>query len=184
VRWVKIHPLLKLAFRSPALAGLVRMKNTRRFAAAALPRLARSTPWVLSIYITASITDMTAAEQMVKTVEDPNRHVNREIAHWIRGRDLVIRGCNVSEALVKITQPLLCVSAHGDGIVPRETAQFAYGVVSSEVKALLEVGDATVAMAHADLFVSNEAHQRVFSPVSAWLTEQHQRGTDRPQGDR
>ncbi len=179
VRWVKIHPLLRFAFRSPTLVGLLKVKNTRRLAAAALPHLAKRTPWVLSVYLNPSITDMSAAEEMIKTVEDPNRHINREIAHWIRGQDLIVRGINVSEALRGVTRPMLCVLARGDGIVPRETAEFVHRTVSSPVKAVLEVGDDTVTMAHADLFVSNEAHERVFRPVAAWLEEQHRSGAER-----
>ena len=119
VRWVEIHPVLRLAFSSPALAGWVRFSGTRRLAEVALPLLAKRLPWVLSIYMNAEITDTRAAGEMVKTVEDPNRHVNRQIAHWIRDRDLVLRGVDISEGLRSITAPLLCVSAWGDGIVPR-----------------------------------------------------------------
>jgi pimeloyl-ACP methyl ester carboxylesterase len=108
---------------------------------------------------------------MVKTVEDPNRHVNREIAAWIRRGDLVVGGKNLADALPAITQPFLCVYANGDGIVPPETARFAFEHIGSARKALLEVGSREVQMAHADMFVSNEAHARVFTPIARWLDE-------------
>jgi pimeloyl-ACP methyl ester carboxylesterase len=173
VRWVKVHPLLKLAFRSPELAGALRLRNTRRLAGVALPLLARFTPWVLSIYMNPDITDTSAARELVKTVEDPNRHVNREIARWIGTRDLVVRGVNVSDALPKMTSPFLCVLASNDGIVPRETAAFSYEHIGSKDKAILEVGRDEIAMAHADLFVSSEAHERVFRPLATWLAALH-----------
>ncbi|MCC6557455.1 MAG: alpha/beta fold hydrolase [Polyangiaceae bacterium] len=171
VRWVSIHPLIKAAFSSPTLAGMVRFRGTRRLAEIALPQLVRLTPWLLSIYMNPRITDTSAAREMVKTVEDPNRAINREIAHWIRERDLVLRETNISEALCTVTRPLLCVCANGDGIVPRETAAFPFHQIGSARKSLLEVGTRDIAMAHADLFVSRECHERVFAPVAAWLGE-------------
>jgi pimeloyl-ACP methyl ester carboxylesterase len=171
VRWVDVHPAIKLAFSSPALVGLVRFSGTRRFAEIALPHLARRAPRLLSIYMNPEITDVSAASEMVKTVEDPNRHVNREIARWIRARDLVVRDVNISEGLRSIEAPLLCVSARGDGIVPLRTAEFPYLAVSSREKKLLSVGTERIAMAHADLFISDEAEGRVFEPIAAWLRE-------------
>jgi pimeloyl-ACP methyl ester carboxylesterase len=171
VRWVDIHPVLRVAFSSPALAGMVRLRGTRRFAEVALPLLARRLPWVLSIYMNASITDTSAVSEMVKTVEDPNRHVNRQIARWIRDRDLVLRGVNIAEGLRAVSAPLLCVTAFSDGIVPRRTAEFPYHAVASPAKRLLEVGAPELAMSHADLFISNESQIRVFEPIAAWLRE-------------
>jgi pimeloyl-ACP methyl ester carboxylesterase len=180
VRWVHIHPLLKLAFGSPTLVGLVHLRGTRRLAERLLPELVRRLPSVLSLYMNPEITDTAAAREMVKTVEDPNRHVNREIARWIAERDLVVRGVNVSEGLARVDNPLLCVLANGDGIVPAETARFAFDHVASREKALLEVGTRDVALAHADLFVSNEAHERVFAPVADWLAERSHGPSARP----
>jgi pimeloyl-ACP methyl ester carboxylesterase len=169
VRWVKVHPLVKLAFAWPELVGLVRFKGTRKFAELALPLLARRIPWVLSIYMNTDHIDTSAVRSLVKTVEDPNRYVNRQIAYWIQRRDLVVRGMNLSEALRRFDLPLLCVYGSGDGIVPRETAEFAYRQAASRDKHLLEVGAGEHAMAHADMFVSNEAQERVFAPVTDWL---------------
>jgi pimeloyl-ACP methyl ester carboxylesterase len=171
VRWVEVHRLLALASSSPALAGMVPWRGTRRLAAVALPFLARHAPWVLSPYLNAEITDTRAAREMVKTVEDPNRHVTRQIAEWIHERDLILRGVNIAEGLSAVAAPLLCVSAWGDGIVPRPTAEFPYRAVGSPVKHLLTVGSPEHAMAHADPFISNESQTRVFEPIAAWLRE-------------
>lgn len=173
VRWVKVHPLVKVLFASPMLAGSVRLKGTRRLAQAALPLLARHTPWLLRIYMNPDASDVTAAREMVRTVEDPNRHINREIARWIRDRDLVVEGINVAQTLRAMRQPLLVVVANGDGIVPEATASFAYEQSGAEEKALLRVGDDAMALAHADLFVSNQAQQQVFAPMAEWLVRQH-----------
>lgn len=172
-RWEKVNPLVKLAFRSSTLAGLLPVRGTRRVAEIALPLLARHTPWLLSVYMNPEITDVGAASELVRTVEDPNRHINRELARWIKGRDLIVQGVNLSESLARVQNPFLCVVANGDGVVPRETASYAFSRVASKSKMLLEVGTETIAMAHADLFVSREAHDRVFAPLTAWLTEQN-----------
>lgn len=171
VRWVKVHPLVRAAFRSPTIAGLVRIKGTRKLAELAVPLLARRTPWLLSMYMNPEITDTTAISELVRTVEDPNRHINRQIARWVRAGDLVIRGVNVSEGLRGVDRPLLCIAANGDGVVPPETAAFPYFQVASREKSLLEVGTREISMAHADLFVSREAHERVFEPLAAWLVK-------------
>jgi pimeloyl-ACP methyl ester carboxylesterase len=175
VRWVAVHPAIRLAFSSPVVAGLLPLRGTRRLAELVLPLLVRHAPWVLSIYINPALTDTRAAREMVRTVEDPNRHVNRQIACWIRDKDLVIRGLNVSESLGRITRPLLCILAHGDGVVPRPTAAFPFDRAGSARKALLEVGDRELAMAHADMFIADVAHERVFQPLARWLVEQNER---------
>ena len=115
---------------------------------------------------------------MVRTVEDPNRHINREIAGWIRTSDLGLRGTNVTQAVRSLAHPLLTVVANGDGIVPPETAGFPHAFVDSPSKDLLYVGDETVSIAHADLFVSDEAQERVFRPIADWLLahERHESG--------
>jgi alpha-beta hydrolase superfamily lysophospholipase len=169
VRWIKVHPLVRVAFVSPMLAGLVRVRGTRRFAEAAMPLLVKHSPWLISIYMNPELTDTTAIGDMVHTVEDPNRYINRELARWIKKRDLVMRGVNIAEKLRAVRSPFLCVLAHGDGVVPRETAAFAFHQIGARDKELLVVGDELMRHAHADLFVSTEAHERVFRPISAWL---------------
>jgi pimeloyl-ACP methyl ester carboxylesterase len=171
VRWVAVHPLVRAAFASPDLIGALRFRGTRMLAERALPPLARYAPRLLSIYMNHEITDTSAAREMAKTVEDPNRHINREIARWIHDKDLVIDGVNVSSALTDVTHPLLCILANRDGVVPRSTAAFPFEQARSSSKTLLEVGTSRIAMAHADLFVSKESHERVFQPLSEWLAQ-------------
>ncbi|MFO0727497.1 MAG: alpha/beta fold hydrolase [Myxococcota bacterium] len=173
IRWVDVHPLVKVAFRSPALAGAVSIRGTRRLATALLPVLAEHAPSLLSMYLNPAITDTAQAEQMAKTVEDPSRHLNREIAAWIQQKDLVIEGINVAEGLRAIRAPFLCIAASADGVVPVRTAEFAYQQVGSPQKTLIQAGAGEVKMAHADLFVSREAKARVFEPMSTWLRHRH-----------
>lgn len=169
VRWVKIHPLLKVAFASPTLVGLVRLKGTRRLAELALPHVLRHTPWLLSIYINPEHVDVAHVKEIVKTVEDPNRFINRQIARWINERDLHLSGKNLSDAIAGIDAPLLCVVANADGIVPRETAEYCYRRVGSQDKSLLEVGSSDLRLAHADMFISRHAEDVVFAPIRDWL---------------
>ena len=176
IRWVAIHPALRLAFASPALVGAIRIRGARRIAEIALRHIVRRTPWILSVYMNPEITDTSAVGELIKTVEDPNRHVNRQIAEWIRDRDLVVGGRRLGDALGEVTRPLLCVLANGDGIVPRATAEFVFHHVGSRDKELLEVGTNAISMAHADLFVSRPAHERVFAPVARWLADRDRVG--------
>jgi pimeloyl-ACP methyl ester carboxylesterase len=171
VRWVKAHPLLRLACISPALVGLIPAHNNRQIAEALLPRVVRHAPWLLRSYMNPEITDTSAAGEMLKVVEKTCCRINREIAAWVRNRDLVLRGVNVSERLPDMMQPLLCVVANNDGLVPRETAEFPYRRVGSRSKRLLEVGTGDMAMGHADLFLSRESHGRVFDPIARWLMD-------------
>jgi hypothetical protein len=136
-----------------------------------LPLLARRTPWVLSVYLNPAVTDVSAAREMVRTVEDPVRRINRQIAHWIADRDLILRGVNVCQGLRALENPLLCVIASGDGIVPRATAIYPYQQVRSTDKAVLEVGSDELRIAHADMFISSESQRRVFGPIARWLRE-------------
>jgi pimeloyl-ACP methyl ester carboxylesterase len=174
LRWVKVHPFIKAAFSSPSLVGAIRFKGSRKLAELGLPIVAKHVPWLLTIYMNPQASDVSAAKELVKTVEDPNRFINREIAVWIGTGDLFVHGHNVSEAFRSVTSPLLCVVASHDGIVPEETARYAFEISSSSKKQVLTVGDSTLKLAHADLFIANEAHARVFQPISDWLTEQGQ----------
>ena len=75
-------------------------------------------------------------------------------------------------SLARLTNPLLCLLARGDGIVPPQTASFAYEQIGSTVKRLIEVGSPRAELAHADLFVAREAHRLVFAPIRDFLLEQ------------
>lgn len=171
LRWERVHPLVALAFKSPALAGALPFRGTRTLARYALPVLAK-VPSLLSVYLNPAITDISHASELTQTVEDPIPQVNREIAEWIRDRDLTLRGVNVTHAVATLENPLLCVVAMGDGIVPPETARAPYGLTRARSRRVIEVGDASVHIAHADLFISNDAHRMVFDPVAQWLGEQ------------
>lgn len=171
VRWIKVHPMVRAAFFSPWLAGVVPVRGTRALAQVLLPQVARLAPGMLRVYLNPDIVDLGAAREMTRTVEDPNRHVNREIARWIKERDLVAGGTNLSEAIRRMPEPLLVVIANGDGIVPRETAEFVLSASTAKIATRLDVGTADLRMAHADMFVSNHAQERVFRPIARWLAE-------------
>lgn len=171
VRWIKVHPMVRAAFFSPWLVGKVPLRGTRALAQALLPQAARIAPDLLRVYLNPDIVDLGAAREMARTVEDPSRHVNREIAAWIKARDLTIGGTNLSEALRRMEEPLLVVIANGDGIVPRETAEFVLEAAGASLKRRLDVGTPSLRMAHADMFVSHHAQERVFLPIARWLAD-------------
>jgi pimeloyl-ACP methyl ester carboxylesterase len=171
VTFVRAHPLVRAAFASPRLAGSVRLSGTRALAGVALPLLARVAPWAMSFYIHPASTDLTHHATMVRTVEDPVPTINREIAEWIRRRDLLVRGVNVSRALARMTHPFLCVVARHDGVVLPETSRAQFHEIGSTDKELLEVGHEGWRIAHADLFVSTGAQERIFAPVAEFLTK-------------
>jgi pimeloyl-ACP methyl ester carboxylesterase len=171
VTWKGAHPIVRFAFGSPRLVGLMRLRNTRRLARVALPIVSRVAPSLLSVYLNHQSTDLTQAAKMVQTVEDPHPLINREIAQWIKRGDLVIRGVNVSSMLPQIKNPFFCVVANDDGIVLPVTSRHTYDAIGSETKRLLLVGDPDQPIAHADLFLCTGAQERIFAPVADFLLE-------------
>lgn len=169
VTFKKANPYVKYAFASPRIAGLMRMKNTRRLARFALPVLAKIAPSIISVYINERSTDLSQSERMVQTVEDPHPVINREIAEWIKRGDLVVRGVNVSQRLPQLKHPFFCVVANHDGIVLPETSRHTFEVIGSENKELLLVGEEDMPIAHADLFLCTGAQERIFAPVADFL---------------
>jgi pimeloyl-ACP methyl ester carboxylesterase len=169
VTWVKVPWIVRTIFASPAIIGRVPFKGTRRLAGLALPALARVAPGLLSVYLHTASTDIEQAETMIRTVEDPNPDINREIAEWVRSKELVLAGVNVSRALPSITNPFLCVVAMQDGIVPAETGRAIYDAIGSTRKELLEVGTPDAPIAHADLFLSTGAQERIFARIADFL---------------
>ena len=163
------HPVVRYAFASPRLAGMMRMKNTRRLARFALPVLSKVAPSLISVYINERTTDLSQSERLVQTVEDPHPVINREIAEWIKRGDLVVRGVNVSRRLPEIKNPFFCVVANQDGIVLPETSRHTFEVIGSTHKELLLVGEEEMPIGHADLFVCTGAQERVFAPVADFL---------------
>jgi pimeloyl-ACP methyl ester carboxylesterase len=171
IRWTSVHPLLKILFGSPSLAGAVQLKKTRTLAGLALPLAAKLAPWALKIYMNPDATDLTHYGEMVHTVEDPSRFVNREIAQWIKHRDLIVNGRNLSDDVANFSAPLCTIFANGDGIVPKETATFAHYHARSTNKVLIEAGDRAVPYSHADMFIGRDAARQVFEPLIAFLEE-------------
>jgi esterase/lipase len=87
----------------------------------------------------------------------------------VKQRDLIVRGVDVSQKLREMTYPLLCVVAKDDGIVPERTARAVYDDIGSTDKELLIVGGGPRPIAHADLFLSEGAQERIFEPVASFL---------------
>lgn len=172
--WVDVNPLLKLAFTFPEILGKIPLRGTQRMARILLPLVVRA-PFLLEAYLHPEIVDTTSLAELTRTVEDPNPLLNRRIAYWIRHQDLIIRNINVTTALADCANPLLCVVANGDGIVPRGTALSGYAAMGTPVKEILEVGDEAQAYAHADLFISNGADEKIFYPIARWLLKQESR---------
>jgi pimeloyl-ACP methyl ester carboxylesterase len=171
VTWKGAHPIVRYAFGSPFLVGLMRIRNTRRVARVALPLLTKVAPSLLSVYLNARSTDLSQTEKLVQTVEDPHPIINREIAEWIKRGDLVVRGVNVSKKLPELKHPFFCVVANDDGIVLPATSRNTYDVIGSATKRLLIVGDPEQPIAHADLFLFTGAQERVFAPIADFLLE-------------
>jgi pimeloyl-ACP methyl ester carboxylesterase len=177
VTWVEPHPALRAAAFSPALLGLVPMKNTRRMVGVVFAQLLRFAPGVLSLYLNPRSTDVSEPETMLRTVDDPNRHLNREIAAWIGRRELVVRAeggaftreVNVSRAAAALRHPLLCIVGNHDGVVPPLSARSPYDAIGSSDKELLCVGDAASPIAHADLFVATGMQEKVFAKIATFL---------------
>ena len=168
LRWTEVHPLLRFAFGSPRLVGAIKLSGTRNLVRRALPLLVRA-PALLSIYMNTRNIDMSRMGEMTKTVEDPSPDINRDIAVWIRERDLVLDGVNITEAMRKIELPLLVVLSNKDGIVPEPTAMSAAEVWGGRDVEVLRVGDEDNWYAHANLFVADDAPDRVFTPIIRWL---------------
>ncbi|MFA6033633.1 MAG: alpha/beta hydrolase [Myxococcota bacterium] len=172
VRWTEIPPFMRIAFGSPFIIGHIPFKKSREIAGVLLP-LVKYVPKLANIYIHGSHTDLSCAKEFAKTVEDPLPRINREIAVWVKTRDLFIDGVNISEGMKKFTNPLLCVVANADGIVPAGTASSLLDLVGSRTRDVISVGNDELQFAHADLYVSNHACDMHFSPVATWLENQY-----------
>lgn len=168
LRWDRPHRLIRLAFASPELVGLVPVRGTRIMARLALPVLARI-PFVLRPYVNAKHVDVSKAHELVATVEDPHPAVNADLARWMRAHDLVLEGRNVTEALANVDVPLLVVIAGDDGIVPEPVSLSVLDAWGGTDVKVLRVGDANHEYAHADLFIADRAHEDVFLPVARWI---------------
>lgn len=166
--WHDVHPLIKRLFGNPAIVGSVPFAFSSHLAELGFPLLKR-VPSVLKIYLHPEITDTSKISTLVKTIEDPIPQINREIAVWIRKRDLVLQGRNITRAMQHVKNPLLVVVANADGIVPEATVMSAFEASGAEKKDVLRVGTDALRFAHADLFISRHSHELVFEPIAAWL---------------
>lgn len=172
LRWEVIHPLLKIAFSVPELVGMIPMGDTRKMVRAVYPLIERF-PFLLKIYMHPEMTSREHIGEMIATVDQPNRVLNRQMARWFRHGDLVLEGINVTEAMRYVDLPILCILANADGIVPPETARSILAYSGAKEKALIEVGDDTRRFAHADLFISHYSQDMVFAPMARWLKERY-----------
>ncbi len=167
LRWEAVHPILRILFFSPALIGLIPVPRTRLILRLLAPFFLDSP--LLKLYLHKEIVDLKNKDVLLETVEDPNRFVNREIAEWIKNKDLVVDRKNVTHEFRKSKNPLLCVVANSDGIVPPMTALSAEETSGAKIKETLVVGTDRLRFAHADLFISNHSHEMVFKPTAEWL---------------
>lgn len=171
LRWVETHPAMRAAFTSPRVAGLLPVFGTRALARVALPILTRA-PALLNLYMNASRIDLSRADKLVNTVEDPVPYINRQVAHWMKNQDLVVDGLNITDALSGLAGPdVLCILANKDGIVPPAAARSVEGVLGADRVTVLEVGTPDRWYAHADLFIGEDCQRDVFDPMCAWLEE-------------
>lgn len=168
LRWSDVHPLLRLAFASPALVGSIRMSGTRALVDKAFPFLVK-VPQLLSLYMNHATIDITRMREMVQTVEDPSPRVNRDLATWIRKGDLFLEGVNVTRALRHVEIPLLLVLSNRDGIVPRKSTESVIDAWGGEDLEVLVAGDDDNWYAHANLFIADDCPSLVFTPIIHWL---------------
>ena len=168
LRWEEVHPLVKVAFSSPKVAGAFRMSGTRDLVRGALPILLR-VPRLLDLYMNAATIDTEHMGKMAETVEDPHPAINQDIARWIGRRDLYIDDRNITEAVRELELPLLVVLSNRDGIVPERTALTVLDYWGGRDTAVLRVGDDRNWYAHANLFIANDAPKMVFEPLMRWL---------------
>ena len=170
-RWENPHPLVSLLARAPGVVGAVPIKGTRRMAKAGLA-IARKVPAFISPYMNARAVNLTNPAQLVPGVDDPTPYLNRQLAHWIAARDLVVGGVHVTSAIQQVEDvDLLCIFANRDGIVPPETALSVLDYIEAGRKDVIQAGDEQLWFAHADLFVSAHARSVVFEQMAEWLLE-------------
>ncbi len=171
LRWEEVHPFMRLVTLSPSLAGIVPFVSTKGLLKTFSPVISRLS--LLKLYLHPEMVDLRHAKILLETVENPNRFLNRELSEWVHTKDLHLNGKNLTREFRRVKNPLLCVLANADGIVPPLTALSAHEVASSRVKETLVIGTDKLRFAHADLFVSNHCHEMVFRPISEWLLRQY-----------
>lgn len=169
LRWETPHPVMRVMFASSRLAGAVHIRGTRRMAGFALPWMLRA-PALLSVYMNAAEIDLTDAGMLLPTIDDPVPHINRQVARWVRNRDLVVRGREVTRAMRDVVGVrLLAILANRDGVVTPSAARAIVRALGPERVDVLEVGTPERWCAHADLFIGRRAQAEVFEPMARWL---------------
>jgi len=170
LRWDDVHPLVRIALGSPTLAGAIPIRGARPLLRNALPTLQKF-PALLGFYMNPDTIDLESVAELTRTVEDPHPAINRDIATWLKSRDLELAGVNITHALRDLELPLLIVLSNRDGMVPEATAMSAASAWGGAVE-VLRVGDERNWFAHANLFVANDARELVFEPMIEWLRRQ------------
>lgn len=168
LRWGRVHPAMRVVFASGRLAGAVPVVGVRTIARRFLP-LVKHVPGLLSIYMNADDVDLSAADQLVNTVDDPVPYINRQVARWVRQKDLVVAGVNTTTALRGLRLPILSIYANADGVVPPDAACSVADVVGGDLVTTLQAGNEAHWFAHADMFVNPRAAEWVFEPMRSWL---------------
>lgn len=168
LRWSDAPPLAKaFAALGPVLKAIP-VKGTRRLARYGLP-LAKRIPRLLHLYLHPATTDLSEPAQLTRTVDDPHPSLNAQIARWIKSADLCLGERNLTQSVARLSNPLLTVVANADGIVPEDTVCSGHNVMVNARRTLLRCGTPSRPMAHADLFIGEDAPSRVFAPVADWL---------------
>jgi pimeloyl-ACP methyl ester carboxylesterase len=170
LRWSDVHPLVKVVFQSPGLAGFIPVHGVRPTVQAVLPLLT-SVPDLLSLYLNTGHVDLEKLPALTETIENPNRRLNRQIAHWMNQKYLEVAGVNVVEAMTNINLPLLSIYGNEDGVVPPGSALSIAEFIGSDNISTHEVGDSEDWYAHADLFIAENAKEDVFNPLVEWLNK-------------
>lgn len=170
LQWREVPRIARLLLGSTRLVASVPVRGTRRAARMAIPLL-RRTPRLLSMYMNAQHTDLNRPDLLAQTVDDPATSLSVQISKWIKHKDLVVDGVNVTQALARRAPkvPLLCIFANKDGVVPPSAALSAVDVFDADQTTVVAAGDARHWYAHADLFIGREALPRVFDPMQRWL---------------
>lgn len=176
LQWRDVHPLMRTLFGSASVASLLPTRGMRQMASLALP-LARFARPITDLYMNLDRIDFSRSDELLNTVDDPSTRLNVEVAEWIRNRDLVVNGTNVTEGIGNIDSPILCVLANSDLIVPpasvlsvREAFDEKRAERQVDVHRVGEDPEQSDAWyAHADLFIGEEAEEDVFEPMADWI---------------
>ena len=171
LRWTQAPALLRLVTKIPRLVRYVPTGGTHALAKFGFPILVR-VPQTLSFYINPKNVDLSATNELVKTISDPHPNLNMDLARWIQRKDLVIRDVDVNTALQHVTKPLLVIWTPKDTIVPAAAATHALKVWGDGQNVTkLELNHPQRWYGHADMFFGHRVKEDVFTPAIRWLDE-------------